>query len=128
MRPPRILAATMLGAAVVLGSAIPALARDGDVTTRGACSAASVWKLKAAPRDGVLEVQLEVDTPRIGQAWRVVMRNDGVIFFSGTRLTTAPSGSFTVKRTTADGAGRDRITARSVNRVTGEVCWASLSI
>lgn len=127
MRSSRIVAATMLGTAVVLGSALPALAKDGDVIARGKCSAASTWKLKASPENGAIEVSYEVDSNVVGQSWRVVLRNDGTAFFSGTRLTRAPSGSFTVTRLTADGAGPDVISARASNPVTGEVCRGSLT-
>jgi hypothetical protein len=128
MRPQRIIAATMLGAAVVLGSAVPVLARDGDVVARGSCTGSSVWKLKAGPRDGRIEVEFEVDSNRVGQTWSVALRNDGTLFFTGTRVTLAPSGSFTVRKTTADGAGPDVISARARNAASGETCSASVTV
>ena len=99
-----------------------AVARDGDVIRRGACSGASDWKLKLSPEDGRIEVEFEVDQNKVGDTWRVVMRRDGNVFFRGQRVTRAPSGSFEVRRVISNSAGEDRVSARAVNLSTDEVC------
>ena len=43
---------------------------DGRVQRSGSC-ATGVWKLKAKPDDGRLEVEFEIDTNRTGQTWHV---------------------------------------------------------
>ncbi len=46
MRLRAIVAGVVLGAVLVGGSALPAMAGVGDVIRRGACTGASDWKLK----------------------------------------------------------------------------------
>jgi hypothetical protein len=49
-------------AAVLLSTAGPAVAKDGDVVARGNCSGAATWKMKAGPEDGRIEVESEIDS------------------------------------------------------------------
>jgi hypothetical protein len=98
------------------------------VQKQGKCTANSTWKLKAKPDNGRLEVEFEVDTNVNGQTWNVSLRDNGMVFFKGTRVTQAPSGSFTVHRRTANQAGTDQIIGRAANPSTGEVCRGALSI
>lgn len=129
MRPTTLLAAGAVAlAGLGLVNAPTAQARDGDLITRGRCSAASTWKLKAGPRDGGLEVDFEVDTNRVGQTWNVRLLQNEVVVFRGSRVTQAPSGSFSVERRLADLAGTDRIVGRATNPATGEVCVGRLAV
>jgi DUF4097 and DUF4098 domain-containing protein YvlB len=100
----------------------------GGVQKQGKCTANSTWKLKAKPDNGRLEVEFEVDSNVNGQTWNVSLRDNGMVFFKGTRVTQAPSGSFTVNRRTANQAGTDKIIGRATNQSTGEVCRGVLSI
>ncbi len=114
------LAALVAGS--LLAQAPSALAKDGDVIKQGRCTAASTWKLKLSPENGRIEVEYEVDQNRSGDRWQVRLRHNGDLFFSDTRTTQPPSGSFEVRRVVNNRAGDDRITARAVNQRTGEVC------
>jgi len=116
-----VLAAGMLAVAPAVA------AKGGDVIRAGSCSAASDWKLKVGNEDGRLQVEFEVDQNRNGQTWNVALRRNGAAFWSGQRTTQAPSGSFEVRRLTANGAGSDTIVGRAVNSSTGEVCRGSLT-
>lgn len=121
--------AALLGAALLTAAfAMPVMARDGDVTRSGACSGISDWKLKAGHRDGRIEVEFEVDQNRIGKQWRVKLVDNGDVFFRAIRTTQAPSGSFTVRDTTRNRAGTDRIVGRAVNLNSGEVCRGVVSL
>ncbi len=119
-----------IGSVLMLGTigaamlSIPAgvAAKDGDIIHRGNCSNNSDWKLKLSPENGRIEVEFEVDSNRVGQTWNVKLKNDGTVFFTGQRVTQAPSGSFEVRRLTSNGAGSDFIVGRAVNPNTGEVC------
>ena len=122
MRVRAMVATLALSALVIAGSALPSLAKDGDVIRRGACSGASDWKLKLSEEDGRIEVEYEVDQNRVGDAWRVRIRHDGDLVFAGTRTTKGPSGSFEVRILQRNRAGDDVFTARAVNQRTGEVC------
>jgi hypothetical protein len=119
-------------AALTLGavSASPASAKDGDgrVERRGACSSGAVWKLKGKHDDGRLEVELEVDSNRNGQAWNVVLTDNGTAVYRGTHRTVAPSGSFEVERRIADRAGSDVIRATATNSATGQRCAGSVTV
>jgi hypothetical protein len=94
----------------------------------GSCSGYSTWKLKAKPDDGRLEVEGQVDSNRNGQRWRWRIRHNGWVSFSGKATTTAPSGSFSVRRRVVDGVGLDHLGWRAVNRATGETCRGGLDI
>lgn len=122
------LVVSVLAVSMVLLSVVPSSARDGDVRKSGSCSSGSSWKLKLSPDNGRIEVEFEVDQNQNGQDWRVVMKNDGDVFFRGTRTTQAPSGSFQVRKFTDNGAGDDRIVARAVNVNSDEVCKGAASI
>jgi len=118
----RFLIGVITSVLCVAGIAAPALARAGDVQRSGTCSVASTWTLQAGPRDGQIKVEFEVDQNVVGATWRVRLLDNGTKFFSGLRMTQAPSGSFTVTRRTADLAGTDRIVGWAKNLSTGEIC------
>ncbi len=115
--------------ALALSTAVatPALAKDGRVERRGSCSGASHWKLKAQPEDGRIETEFEVDSNRVGQVWRVAINDNGVRVFTGSRRTTAPSGSFEVERVIANRSGADHVVASARNVTTGETCTGGLT-
>ncbi|HET7278754.1 MAG TPA: hypothetical protein VFJ22_11785 [Dermatophilaceae bacterium] len=121
-----ILAATACAALSTLVTIAPAQASGGTtaVATSGSCSATSTWKLKAKPELdlGTIQIEFSVDSNKVGQIWAVRLADNTTTVFSGHRTTLAPSGSFTVKRLTADQAGTDLIRARATNPATGEVC------
>jgi hypothetical protein len=114
-----LLGVIMLG---LLGPATEASGKAGDVIRRGACSGSSDWKLKLSPENGQIEVEFEVDSNVVGQTWRVRLFHNGARFFSGSRTTQGPSGSFTVRRVIHNLAGDDRIRGRGRNPKTDELC------
>jgi hypothetical protein len=122
----RTLTATITGLIAVsaLALAPAASAKDGDVRVTGRCTGAATSKLKLSEEDGRIEVEFEVDQNRNGVRWRVVLRRNGATFFTGTRVTRAPSGSFELRRLTADGAGTDVVSARATSPG-GQVCRAT---
>jgi hypothetical protein len=105
-----------------------AFAKDGDVIKRAACSGGATAKLKLSHEDGRIEVEFEVDQNRNGVPWRVrVHRPGGRQIFAGTRVTRPPSGSFELRRLTANTDGPDRIRARAVSP-SGQVCRITATI
>ena len=122
MRLRAIVAAAVLGILLIGGSAVPTLAKDGDVIRRGACSGDSDWKLKLSDQDGRIEVEYEVDQNKVGDTWRVRIRHNGDLVFAGTRTTQAPSGSFEVRILQRNRSGDDVFRGRAVNLRTDEVC------
>jgi hypothetical protein len=117
-----------LTVAAAVASAAPALAKSGEVRKAGTCTAHSTWKLKAAPDNGRLEVQFEVDSNVVGQTWSWKLFDNNTQVSTGTAKTTAPSGSFEVRRLIANKAGADNIRARATNPASGEVCQGTLAI
>jgi hypothetical protein len=111
-----------LVAATLVAAPMAASAKDGDIITRGSCTAGADWKLKLSPENGRIEVEFEVDQNRNGQRWNVKMKRNGNLFWRGTRTTQPPSGSFEVRRLTRDGAGADRVVVRARHAASGEVC------
>jgi hypothetical protein len=121
------------GAAVVLLGGLlapvalagPASASGGGVEARGTCGT-TTWKLKAAHDDGRIQVELEIDSNRVGQTWSVRLTDNGTTVFSGTRTTLAPSGSFEVRKLIANRAGADVIRARATRGT--QVCAGSVTV
>ena len=107
--------------------AFPALAKDGDVVRRGACSGATHWKVKAGPEDGRIEVEGEIDSNKSGQVWTWRLLHNGSLSAKGTAKTAGASGSFTVRRTVTNLAGADHLKFRAVRSATGEVCNGSVT-
>ena len=122
------IALTGVIAASFLALAPAAIAKDGDVIRQGTCTGNSTAKIKLSPENGRIEVEFEVDQNKVGDTWRVKLRHNGVEFFTGTRTTQAPSGSFEVRKVVDNAAGTDTVRARARNLSTGEVCTASASI
>ena len=120
-------AAVALIALAALSGPAAVAAKDGDIIRTGACTGRSDWKLKLSPENGRIEVEFEVDTPRVGQTWNVKIKKNGSVIFNGSRTTRAPSGSFSVRRVTSNPAGTDSFVGRAVNRDTGEVCRGTAS-
>jgi hypothetical protein len=107
--------------------AIPgAQARNVEVFRSGPCTGASHWSLEL-DRETRIEADWEVHSVRAGQTWRVVMRHNGSVVWSGTR-TTEHDGDFEVERSVTDASGADAIRVRAVNNRTGEVCRGGASI
>ena len=125
-------AAVGIMSALALGTivSLPAYAHDADDGVRrpGVCTGSSTSKVTLKHEDGRIEAEFEVDSNRVGQRWNVVIRDNGVIVFSGARTTTAPSGSFEVERLIPNRAGTDAVVASAKNPATGESCVARASI
>ena len=124
----RMAMAGMLAAAALSGGATAAVAESDDVIAEGLCSGRSDWKLKAGPENGQLEVEFEVDSNVVGQVWGVRLLDNGTEFFRGVKRTTAPSGSFEVRRFIPNQAGTDTIQGQAKNPDTGEVCSGTIVI
>jgi hypothetical protein len=125
-------ALSAMSVAILAGAALSmpgAVAAKGTAIIRtGNCSAASDWKLKVKPDDGRLELEFEVDQNPNGKTWNVVLRHNGTQFWSGRKVTKAPSGSFSVTKLANSSPGTDSFSARASNPVTGEVCQGTISI
>jgi hypothetical protein len=122
----RTVSAAVVATACLASLATPADAKGREVVHRGSCSGASDWKLKVQADDGRLEVEGEVDTPGIGRRWTWRLVHNGSVVAKGTRVTQAPSGSFTVRRLMINRAGTDVITLRARNPRNGERCMGTV--
>jgi hypothetical protein len=124
-RIPTIVAASVAAAAIAVGAAGTAAAQGGGgggVRATGSCSAGSAWHVKAKPDDGRIQLEVEIDTHRVGQTWTVAITDNATRIFTGKRVTSAPSGSFSVELRTANRAGTDRFVSTTRNLRTGETC------
>ena len=110
----------LTGVLALLALGSPALAKDGDVLVRGTCTARSAAKLKLSSEDRRIEVEVEIDQNRNGVPWTVVLTRDGTRVARATRVTKAPSGSFSLRKLVANPAGVDVIRAVATRR--GETC------
>src|SRR4051794_17438800 len=117
-------------ALVTVAALLPAASADakaGDVVVRGSCSGHAVWKLKASPDNGRIEVEGEVDSNKVGQKWDWRIKHNGSLSASGARTTAAPSGSFSVNRVLVNVRGDDRIVFRADKRNSSQVCRGALT-
>jgi hypothetical protein len=107
-----LLALAALCAALALPLA--ATADDGpeDVRRSGDCSRSSEIGLRARSDDDVIEVELEIDTPRRGSTWAVILLHERRIAFRGN-LRTRSNGSIELKRSVPDWFGVDVLVARA---------------
>jgi hypothetical protein len=100
---------------------------SGDVVEQGSCNGNSEWKLKLSSENSGIEAEFEVDQNVSGDRWRVKIKHDGDVAFSGTPTTGGASGSFSVRIVEGDNAGTDAFRARARNLSTGEVCVGAAS-
>lgn len=121
----KLMVSGLAAVAMVGALAGPAAAKDGDVIVRGRCSAASTYKLKLSDEDGRIETEYEVDQNRNNRTWDVKISVNGVVKATAVAVTRAPSGSFTVRRVLANGAGNEVVVAKATNRLSGETCTAT---
>lgn len=105
----------------------PAASAKGLVTQASGSCPSATWKLKAKQDNARIEVSFEVDSNVAGQTWRVSLRDNRVLVYSGVHRTTAPSGSFEVSRLIANRAGSDVIAAVATNTRTGATCRGTLT-
>jgi hypothetical protein len=108
--------------AILISTASPALAKDGDIRRSGSCSSGATWKLKVGPEDGRIEVEGEVDSSRSGQTWHWAMSHNGSRSASGNRVTRGASGSFEVRRVMVDLRGTDTVVFAARRTGTSQVC------
>jgi hypothetical protein len=108
--------------------ATPAQAKGGDAVSSSAACATGTIKVKAKTDDGMLEVEGEVDTNRVGQSWNWRIVRNGTVAARGSKVTAAPSGSFSVNRRIANPVGQDTIRFRAVRPATGKVCSVSVKV
>ncbi|MFN8222832.1 MAG: hypothetical protein U0R50_06225 [Gaiellales bacterium] len=97
-------------------------AKRPEVRVTGTCTGASTSKLKLKVEDTGIQAQFEVDQNRVGVTWSWSFSRSGAELASGTAVTRAPSGSFSVSRTLSNAAGPDTIVATATRA--GESCTA----
>jgi len=126
----RLVLAGLVAAGMVM-SAPAAFAKGGGgggVQASGSCSASSTWKLQATPEHSKIQVEFEVDQNKKGDIWDVTITDNGQPVFQGPKKTHGPSGSFTVRKKTANLPGTDQFQADATNRSTGETCSGSVGL
>ncbi|CAN5357970.1 hypothetical protein BH11ACT8_BH11ACT8_03170 [soil metagenome] len=96
------------------------------VVNSGACDAGALWKIKAKPDDGRIEVEAEIDSNVAGQRWTWVLKHNGSRSAKGSSQTVGRSGSFSVGRRTVDASGTDRFVFRATHG--SQTCVARLSL
>jgi hypothetical protein len=130
--PMRLIRTTLpaLALCLLLAAAPSVLARGGDdarVTRTGKCTKNSTWKLKLKREDGgKIETELEVDQNKAGVRWSVTLRRGSTVLTKTAATTRGRSGSFSLERLVANGAGTDTISATATRK--GETCRAKASI
>jgi hypothetical protein len=118
----RVAAVGIMTTALAAGTVPAALAKAPVYKASGTCTQGAAWKIKAKADDGRVEVEFEVDSNRVGQAWTWSLRDNGVKIREGSARTVAPSGSFSVERLVTNRAGKDTFVAFARHAATGQTC------
>jgi hypothetical protein len=113
-------------ALTVAVAAPSAQATGASVTKTGTCGT-HPWSLVLTHDNGRIEADYKLSNVNVGSTWRVVMKDNGVRFFRGTRTATAER-HIEVDRFTQNQTGTDKITVRAANLASGQVCTAAASI
>jgi hypothetical protein len=126
-----VAALTLTTLALPLAAMAPASAshdRAGAVRTHGGCGGPAVWKMKAKPDNGKIQLEAEVDSNHAGQVWTWTIKHNGNTSAKGSSTTHGASGSFTVARRLSNRAGKDHFVFRAERRATGAVCLGTISL
>lgn len=121
---PRKTALIVAGGIAAAGVSVPVLAGTAfaDTERHGSCSQGKArYDFDVDKDDGRFEVDLEVDSNRRGQKWRLRLFHDGERVFSDVR-TTDREGEAEYERNRPNTVGRDTFRARARNLGNGEVC------
>ena len=123
-RSPILMVFALFAAAVL---AVPAAFASGGgnpaVRIQGKCTQQSTSKLKLSREGRGIEVEFQVDQNRSGERWKGTLRRNGRVVAAFKAVTSAPSGSFEIRRVIAGRLRADRITAVAT-RASGETCAA----
>ena len=92
--------------------------------TSGHCTNKSTWKLTLKLDAGRVEADAELQTPKSGQRWNAVYRDNGTVFGRASKVTQA-DGSWSATRFASNSSGADHIVVRVKNATTGEICRAT---
>jgi hypothetical protein len=68
------------------------------------------------------------DSNRVGQTWRVRVRDNGVLVVATRATTGGRSGSFSVERRVTNRTGSDALVARARHLATGQTCVGRLTL
>jgi hypothetical protein len=113
-------------AVTVAAAAPPALATGASVMKTGTCGT-HPWSLVLTHDNARIEADYKLSNVRAGSTWRVVMKDNGARFFTGTRTATAER-HIEVDKFAPNQTGTDKITVRAANLASGQVCTAAASI
>jgi hypothetical protein len=124
---PSILLAA-LAAALMLPAG--AAADDGgggsEVRRTRRCTGSSEATLRLRAKEGVIRVELELDTEQRGSRWSVILLHERRIVFRGA-LRAGRSSSLRLRRSVSDWFGKDTVVARATGP-RAEVCRVSASL
>ena len=113
--------------ALTIAAAAPAANAAGAAVTKSGTCGRHTWSLALNHDHGRIEADYKLNKVSAGSTWRVVMKDNGVRFFRGTRTATTERhievDTFTRNRT-----GTDTITVRAANLASGQVCTATAGI
>ncbi len=107
-----------------LAIAAPSAAQTRATVTSGHCTNRSTWKLTLKLDHGRVEADAELQTPKSGQRWSAVYRDNGTVFGRASKLTQT-DGSWSATRFASNASGADHIRVRARNAATGEICRAT---
>jgi hypothetical protein len=121
-----LLALAVLCAALALPLSARADDEPDDVRRTGTCSRSSEIGLRLRSDDGVIRVELEIETDRRGSKWAVILLHERRIAFRGS-LRANGGGSVELRRKVPDWFGVDSFAVRA-SGPRGESCRVSAAL
>lgn len=102
--------------------------KAGEARVALSCTSGVKGKLQAKARNGVIEMEFELESGRAGQTWAVSVTDNGTSVYAGNNVTAGPSGEFEVRRRIANQAGTDNIAATATLAGGAGSCSGALSV
>lgn len=114
--------------AMTVTTAPAASAQSAFTQSVGKCTGTAHAKMKAKHDNGRIELELEIDSNRNGQRWAVRINDNKVRITTTSRVTHAPSGSFTLRKLTTNRAGVDHFVAVATHPGTHQTCLVKVNL
>jgi hypothetical protein len=121
------LAATVVGFALLLPTAVAADDGEPEVREVGTCTAWSRATIRLEADDGEIDVEFEIRTQSRTRAWRVVLLHERRVAFRGSVEPRSGGRSIRLRRAIPDWFGRDTIVVRATGPGV-ETCRATATL
>jgi hypothetical protein len=122
-----LIAALVAGLALLLPTVAAADDGEREVRRAGTCTGSSRAAIRLEADDGRIEIEVEIRTRSVTEAWRVVLLHERRVAFRGAVRPRSGGRTVRLRRTVPDWFGRDAIVVRATGPGV-EICRAAATI